>query len=133
MSEKKAKQVIVVRTDLPEFIKNRGKVAAQVAHASLGSLLSISKRSPEGVFIPFERGSVEAWLDFKFTKVCLDGKTLENILIIKDLVEKAGLPHALITDAGDTVFKEPTVTCLGIGPAWPEDIDPFTGSLKLFR
>ena len=45
----------------------------------------------------------------------------------------AGLPYALITDAGHTEFHGvPTRTALGIGPAYPEDIDPVTGHLPLY-
>jgi PTH2 family peptidyl-tRNA hydrolase len=41
------------------------------------------------------------------------------------------LTTALITDAGKTFFKEPTKTCLAIGPDKEEKIDRITGKLKL--
>jgi len=45
--------------------------------------------------------------------------------------QSAGLPVALIQDAGRTVVSEGTVTCLGIGPATAADIEPLAGELKL--
>ncbi len=38
---------------------------------------------------------------------------------------------ALIEDAGLTVFKKPTITCLAIGPDKEEKIDEITGKLKI--
>ena len=43
----------------------------------------------------------------------------------------AGLPVALIEDAGRTVVAEGTVTCVGIGPASAAQLEPLTGQLKL--
>ena len=50
---------------------------------------------------------------------------------IAEMVEDSGLPVTKILDSGRTVFKEPTYTCLSIGPVWAEDVDHITGDLKL--
>lgn len=42
------------------------------------------------------------------------------------------LNTVLIRDNGSTEFSEPTVTCIGIGPDWEENIDLVTGHLKGF-
>jgi peptidyl-tRNA hydrolase len=47
--------------------------------------------------------------------------------------ERAGLPVALIEDAGHTVVAAGTATCIGIGPADSASIDAITGMLKLVR
>ena len=51
------------------------------------------------------------------------------------LVERAkaaGVPVALITDAGQTEFHGvPTKTCCAVGPAWTADVDALTGTLSL--
>jgi PTH2 family peptidyl-tRNA hydrolase len=44
----------------------------------------------------------------------------------------AGVPVALITDAGQTEFHGvPTKTCCAVGPAWVEEVDAITGTLSL--
>ena len=139
----KAKQVIIVRTDLPkEFLENRGKIAAQVAHASLGALLSCSNMqnsmSDIGLVMLTLRmgknGAMHDWLENKFTKICLKCNSLEELLELEKAAKDAHFPCALITDAGDTIFNHvPTVTCLGIGPAWDVDLDKITKHLKLLR
>jgi len=48
-----------------------------------------------------------------------------------DLALQAGIPAALIEDAGRTVVPEGTVTCLGLGPVPDEDLDRLTGELRL--
>lgn len=146
------KQVIVVRHDLIKGEKavRRGKMMAQVAHASLASLLKLfikekSETLPGGYLEPGQtsyRYSIEFgdntvlsdWLLGKFTKVVVYVPGEEELLeLCRKLDESETLiPHALITDAGLTEFHgEPTVTCLGIGPFKSEEIDKFTKDLPL--
>lgn len=110
------KQVIVVN----EALKlPRGKLAAQVAHASVASFLETEPRDQM------------AWLEEGMPKVVLKG---EDEAALRELQQKAtvlGLPVCLIEDAGRTVVPEGTVTCLGIGPAEDRRIDEVTGELKL--
>jgi peptidyl-tRNA hydrolase len=58
-----------------------------------------------------------------------ENKLKELIPLLKD----RNIPHALITDCGYTVFTEPTVTCLGIGPCWPEEIDDLTKRFQTLK
>ncbi|MBC7975144.1 MAG: hypothetical protein H7138_09180, partial [Myxococcales bacterium] len=44
----------------------------------------------------------------------------------------AGVPCALIVDAGVTEFRgAPTKTCCAVGPAWTDAVDAITGALPL--
>ncbi|MBI5295655.1 MAG: peptidyl-tRNA hydrolase [Chloroflexi bacterium] len=110
------KQVIVVN----EVLKlPRGKLAAQVAHASVAAFLETEPRDQM------------AWLEEGMPKVVLKG---EDETALRELEQKAatlGLPVCLIEDAGRTAVPEGTVTCLGIGPAEDAKIDEVTGELKL--
>ena len=140
------KQVIVFRYDLLKTLR-KGKIAAQVAHASLGALLNMSKRSSETEIYGTDKHTYKTitfnykdgdsvlskWLDGIFTKICVYVENEEELLSIYNQAKEANLPCALITDAGNTEFHGvPTNTCVGIGPAYSEDIDKITGNLKLF-
>ena len=137
MSE--VKQVIVFRHDLLKSLR-KGKIAAQVAHASLGALLKHSDRywneeiNHYSINFKFPKDSIlDKWLNGIFTKICLYVEDEKELLELHKKIEAAGIPCTLITDAGNTEFHGvPTVTCLGIGPWWSEYIDEFTKDLKLF-
>lgn len=133
--KKEAKQVIVVRKDLN---MRKGKIAAQVAHASMGALLKDSfeyytESKLKYIALPMDQHSAKfAWLDGPFTKICVYVDSEEELLGIRDKAEAAGILNCLITDAGKTEFNGvPTKTCLAIGPAWVEEVDKLTGHLKL--
>ena len=110
------KQVIVVDESLR---LPRGKLAAQVAHAALSAFLEASE------------AACVAWLDVGMPKVVVrcDGET--ELMDLERRALEAGLPTALIRDAGRTVVASGTPTCLGIGPADAADLDPVTGELRL--
>ena len=110
------KQVILVRQDLK---MQKGKLATQVAHASVDAVLASS------------REKVAAWHDEGMKKVVVKVQDEAALRTSLQLAKKEKLVAKLITDAGHTVFKEPTVTCLGIGPDDDMKIDKITKHLKL--
>ena len=110
------KQAIVVRADLQ---LPKGKLAVQVAHASVDAAFAS------------ERGALDAWFDGGQKKVVLKVPSRAALFALKKQAEAAGLVTALIRDAGKTVLRPNTVTCLGIGPAEEEQIDSVTGKLQM--
>lgn len=133
------KQVIIVRKDLN---MPTGKLAAQVAHASLGTLMlkmrgfshDIVSASDEPIrlFIDLIPGDAWAeWLNGSFRKIVVYVNSEEKLLKIYEQAKSAGLTTVLIKDSGFTVFAEPTYTCVGIGPDFSSNIDPITRSLRL--
>lgn len=133
------KQVIVVRKDLR---MSKGKMAAQVSHASLGALfmaMGIGKfagsKEGETIQIKVETGSpLDYWLNTSFTKVVLEVSSEEELMmIVHELKNQDFIPYSLIEDEGRTEFDKPTITCLGIGPAYSEVINVLTGHLKLYK
>ena len=110
------KQVIVVRTDIK---LGKGKLAAQVAHASVESFL----RTPEK--------DQKKWLSENQKKVVLKVKNEEALIEVFDKAKRAGLPSTLIQDAGLTQIPPGTKTAVGIGPAEEEKVDRITGNLSL--
>ena len=130
MEQDYVKQIIVVRKDLN---MRKGKLAAQVAHASMAVLLN--KMQQVGFSFELDTYDDEAmfiWLDGAFTKIVVGVDSEEELLYIKEQAEKAGIVNALITDAGKTEFKGvPTNTALAVGPDWASKLENITGHLKL--
>ena len=110
------KQVIAVRTDLD---MGKGKIATQVAHASMAAFTKAKK----------EVG--EEWLRSGMKKVVVKVKGEEELLQVYKLAKKQKLPCELVSDAGLTQVKPGTPTAVGIGPAEEKKIDEITGKLKL--
>jgi PTH2 family peptidyl-tRNA hydrolase len=125
MSDRIAKQVIVMRTDLG---MRKGKMVAQGAHASIGAFMLIGI----GDYSADVKRAFHEWVSGAFTKICVCVDTADELLSIYGEALDAELPVKLITDSGRTEFHgHPTITCLAIGPAWSDDIDPITGHLRL--
>ena len=112
------KQVILARTDLK---MGKGKLAVQVAHASLEAFKKALKKDPQ---------LVSEWQLEGQAKVVLKiGSQKEAIDYFNKV--KGKFAAALIKDAGLTQLKPGTITCLGIGPADANALDRVTGQLKL--
>ena len=118
------KQVIVIRKDLK---MRRGKEIAQGSHASLGAIMNYVKNNqcsfPE---------VVEEWLQGSHTKICVYVTSEQDLLDIaaKALIENVN--YHLVEDLGLTEFNGvKTLTCLALGPDYPEQIDPITKHLNL--
>ena len=138
------KQVIVFRKDLMkgEHSLRKGKIAAQVAHASLGALLKFfnkeSKNDDYGKKYTYscefrDHTILDKWLNGIFTKICVMVDNEEELLELYNKINETEIPCVLITDAGNTEFHGvPTNTCIGIGPFWSEEIDKYTKNLPLF-
>jgi PTH2 family peptidyl-tRNA hydrolase len=110
------KQAIVIRTDLQ---LGRGKMAVQVAHASVETFLKVPEKDKK------------QWLTDGQKKIVLKVKNEADLLFIFNRAQRAGLPTSLIRDAGLTQIPPGTKTAVGIGPAAEEKIDGITGDLPL--
>jgi peptidyl-tRNA hydrolase, PTH2 family len=130
LAMKTAKQVIVMRKDLG---MRKGKMIAQGAHASLKVLVDAGEPDVRGtVFaIPLDP-ALSVWLGGRFTKVCVSVDSEAALDAIVERARAAGVPCALVVDAGVTEFHGvPTKTCCAVGPAWSEAVDEITGDLPL--
>jgi len=110
------KQVIIVRQDLK---LPKGKLAVQVAHASVNCALACSDKK------------VRKWKKQGAKKIVLKVKTLHQLKKYHELAKKKRIVTRLISDAGLTTVRPGTVTCLGIGPDFSEKINRITGELKM--
>ncbi|MFB6081092.1 MAG: peptidyl-tRNA hydrolase Pth2 [Haloferacaceae archaeon] len=111
------KQAIVARADLG---MGAGKLAAQVAHASLRAAGDADERTRR------------AWQDEGAKKVVLRVDGERALFDLADAAERAGLAHAVVRDAGHTELEPGTVTALAVGPDEDERIDRITGDLPLY-
>lgn len=150
------KQVIIVRKDLDMSV---GKIASQVAHASMKVFFDVMIKAP---YIHFHKHNqieneiVEsAWPDsIKFTesRILPRGKyfdeyiqgTFKKVVVgveseteLLELYQKAKdkeIHCSLIKDSGLTEFDlVPTYTTVCIGPWIDSQIDEITGHLKLLK
>ena len=112
------KQVIVVDESLR---LPRGKLAAQVAHASVAALLET------------QPSIQRSWFEIGMPKIVLGVESSEELEALAARAADRGIPSALVRDAGRTVVDAGTATCLGLGPTAAAVIDELTGELRLVR
>lgn len=139
-SERRVKQVIVMRTDLN---MRKGKMIAQGAHASMAFMTKHAKMrdgweySSSGAYMifPLHPDHVQAaikWIEGSFTKIAVKANSDEHLFEVYQNAKDANLPVEIITDTGATEFNGvPTITCIAIGPTWSDLIDPITKDLVL--
>jgi len=138
------KQIIVVRTELGMSV---GKIATQCSHASMKVFLdrmkvisSYTDNQPikfhQTINSNFTPAMLE-WLNWEegkpgFTKIVLGVETEKEIYDLADKAKEANIPYAVIVDNGMTEFAgNKTTTCIALGPADSDHLDPITGRLKL--
>lgn len=132
------KQIIIVRKDLKNKLGEKirtGKIAAQVAHASLKAILDRGKfdNSNDHMMTLLLNETIKEWINGNYKKVVVGCDSKEELFALYDVISE-NLPHvplAMILDEGLTEFTEPTYTTLAIGPALDEEIDKYTKYLKL--
>lgn len=113
------KQVLVVRADLQ---MGKGKLAAQASHASLDAFRKAERENAE---------ETREWLHSGTPKVTVKVQGEKELVAVFQEAKDAGLPAALVQDAGRTQLEPGTYTCVGIGPANSKQLDKITGKLKL--
>lgn len=124
------KQVIVVRKDLN---MRKGKIGAQVAHASMKAILDNCKKDLSDNLIFKMDDRSKPWLSGNFKKICVYVKSERELLeLYSKVTEDPSILHGLILDSGLTEFGGvPTYTCLAIGPDKNEVVDKYTKDLPL--
>lgn len=113
------KQVIVVRSDLE---LGKGKLAGQVAHASVSGYRKVSGIAPE---------IAEKWENEGQKKVVVRVKGEKELMQLFEKMKREKIPVSLIKDAGLTQIPSGTATCFAAGPWKEQELDKFTRDLKL--
>lgn len=117
-----AKMTVVKEGKPDQFI--RGKFAAQAGHAYLHAWWDAFER--------FNADAVAYRSSKHAFKIAVVVDSDAQLVALQDAYrDKCGV--SLVTDAGFTVFDQPTVTCLGLGPIHEDDIGDDLKGLKLLR
>ncbi|WP_207588474.1 peptidyl-tRNA hydrolase Pth2 [Halomontanus rarus] len=111
------KQAIVARTDIG---MGKGKLAAQVAHASLSAYEKADDRTRS------------KWKGGGQKKVVLKASSERDLYELSEIADREGIPNAIIRDAGHTQLEPGTVTALAVGPDEESLVDRVTGDLSLY-
>ena len=108
MEEEKVKMYCIFAKESLDKMKGiRGKMITQGGHGYLHAFWDAERRFPE---------DAQAYRDTSHAyKITLVVPTVEDLRVFEEKYRSVcGL--SLVQDAGYTVFDEPTVTCLGLGP-----------------
>ena len=125
---------IFAKESLDKINGVRGKMATQAGHAYLHAFWDAMKLV-DVWYGEMDHHPVKMSQAIKYQnsdrayKITLVVNTVEELKALYEAYkDKCGV--ALITDAGFTVFKEPTTTCLGLGPISEDMIGEDIKSLK---
>jgi PTH2 family peptidyl-tRNA hydrolase len=112
----------VMRADLEA---PTGKLMAQAGHAFV-SALEATRKLHDGPAI------IDQYMTNGQPKIVVRARNEAVLRKAADACSQAGIPCYLVIDAGRTVFPEPTMTCLGIGPVTRDGLPKFVRNLQLF-
>lgn len=113
------KLVVLVRNDIK---MGKGKIAAQVGHASVEAALYAEKKNKK---------AFDAWMSGGQAKIVLRVDSLDELMEYGRIAKGNGIHVSTITDAGRTQIEPGTMTCIALGPAPIGDLDKITGELKM--
>jgi len=135
MSDRDYVQYIIVRKDLiPQM--GYGKTAAQVAHASLGSILYWD--TGWNIHRLHNNEATKNWLRGKFTKLVIYVKSKQKLVNLAEKLDKLEIRTKLIYDACFTSLEPEesdgtTLTCMGVEPLHRKDVPKCLSKLQLLE
>ena len=114
------KLIYCVRTDLK---MGKGKIAAQVGHATLGIYKKNLKQKRNSV--------LDAWSNTGEAKIVTKVKNERDMYSLKMKAEQLGICTHIVYDAGHTQVESGSATVLVIGPDYENRLNMVTSHLKL--
>ncbi|WP_158808157.1 aminoacyl-tRNA hydrolase [Beijerinckia sp. L45] len=114
------KMWVAIRADLA---MPPGKLAVQAGHAFVQVALNAMATHPARLL---------AYMEASQAKIAVSVRGLGPLRRVARECADQGIPHALITDAGRTVFGEPTETVCAFGPAYRDELGLFLKRLRLY-
>lgn len=113
------KLILCVRTDLK---MQKGKIAAQVGHATLGAYKNAARKCP---------AVLRAWERSAQPKIALQIRSHAEAKQLESSARRKGLVTYMVHDAGRTQIAAGSMTVLAIGPCSAHIVNDVTGHLKL--
>lgn len=113
---------LVVRTDIDI---PRPKLAAQAGHGYAAALRK-AQAMRWGTAAAYMSGSGQA-------KIVVAAKNEDALKRAFQECEAAGIPAVIVKDEGRTVFAEPTLTVVGIGPCLRDELPKYFQRLQLLK
>jgi PTH2 family peptidyl-tRNA hydrolase len=111
---------LIFRADLPQML--RGKSEIQAAHAAFEIACKLSVT---------DKDLIDEYLAQEQPKVNVEVDSEDALFRIAKKAAVRGVPYQVITDAGRTVFEEPTVTCMIAGPMTKTDSNALTRGTRM--
>lgn len=118
----------LVRGDI-DWLPILGKLCSQVGHGYLGAFVNCPDEELKKRYLGINSNGL---IDSGQAKISLSAKNLGALMRAEAECRSLGISTALIRDAGRTVFPEPTVTCLGIGPVEYDHLPKYVQKMRLF-
>jgi Uncharacterized conserved protein len=100
------------------------KLAVQSGHAFFRLALLASRTDPRGV---------EEYVARSEPKIVVGVDGLAGLRRCLEECQAAGLPCVLVEDEGRTVFPEPTVTVMAVGPCRREQLPKYVARLQMLK
>jgi peptidyl-tRNA hydrolase, PTH2 family len=113
------KLVLCVRTDLK---MQKGKIAAQVGHATLGAYKAAARAHPN---------AVRVWERHAQPKIAVQIRSHAEARELDAAARRKGLVTYMVHDAGRTQIAAGSMTVIAIGPGPASVVNSVTGHLKL--
>lgn len=129
---------MAIRGDLK---MQKGKVAAQCGHASVGAYAKAVKDKPKTVkrWLRFGKNTILQFVVHKFicvvsggTKITVKIDSESELLELEKCARKEDVLSCIVRDAGQTQVAPGSRTVIAIGPAPKSVLDRITGHLKLY-
>jgi peptidyl-tRNA hydrolase len=122
---------IFAKESVAKMKGNRGKMSTQAGHAYLHAFWDACTID-DPKLINRKRDQAVAYKNSSHAyKITLIVDTVDELKALQEKY-KSICGTSLVTDAGFTVFEEPTTTCLGLGPILEENIGEDLQALKTF-
>ncbi|PXF45112.1 Peptidyl-tRNA hydrolase 2, mitochondrial [Gracilariopsis chorda] len=111
--------ILCVRTDLK---MQKGKIAAQVGHATLGAFKAAARRAP---------AALKTWEVNAQPKIAVQIRSYKEAQQLQRHANSLGLVTYMVYDAGKTQIAAGSMTVLAVGPGPVSLVNQVTGKLRL--
>lgn len=125
--EQELKCWLLVRDDLD---MPAGKLATQSGHAYMNLAIQMIQRSSNSMYPDF-KDRISSYLNSGQAKITVRVKNLDALERALEECKAADIPCNSVRDEGRTIFTEPTITVMAVGPCYRDELPKFVQRLQL--